>query len=149
MGKEFVPHLRVVPAAEIDEHRLYHMLKEHMTKLEHMIKSMQRDIPKIVDEYLYMSNATTLTLLPQSQNLEMITGIFAVVTAAGGGTLTLPGRYGIRTIPLNQGNTFLAVGTDNNGMVLNNGDSRTLVQNSAGILGLELFGVELPDKGFF
>ena len=147
--RELAPHRRVIPPAEIDEQHLARLLHEHMTRLEHMIKSMQRDIPKVVDEYLYMANATTLTLLPQSQNLEMITGVLAIVTAAGGGTLTLPGRYGNRVIPLNQGNTFLAVGTENNGLLLNNGDTRTLTQGTAGLLGLELFGVELPDKGVF
>lgn len=149
MARELAPHRRVIPPAEIDESRLALMLQQHMQRLEHMIKSMQRDIPKIVDEYLYMQNATTLTLLPQSQNMEMITGIFVVVTAPGGGTLTLPGRYGNRVIPVNQGNTFFPVGTDNNGLLLNNGDARTLTQGTAGILGLELFGIEIPDKGTF
>jgi hypothetical protein len=149
MARELVPHRRVVPPATLDHEHLTRMLHDHMAKIEHMIKKMQRDIPVIVDEYLYMQNATSLSLLPQSQNLEMITGIFVVCTAAGGGTLTLPGRYGLRTIPINQGNTFLPVGTDNNGLILNNGDARTLTQGTAGLLGLELFGVEIPDKGVF
>lgn len=151
MARELAPHRRVIPPATIDENQLAQMLHQHMLRLEHMIKSMQRDIPKIVDEYLYMQNATTLTLLPQSQNLQMITGIFAVVTASGGGTLTLGPQGGgkNRIIPLPQGNSFIAVGTATNGMLLNNFDTRLLTQTSAGALGLELFGVELPDKGVF
>lgn len=145
MARELVPHRQVVPPATLDHEHLSRMLHEHMSRLEHMIKKSQREIPVIVDEYLYMQNSVSLTLLPQSQNLEMITGVFVVCTAAGGGTLTL----GRRTIPLNQGNTFLPLGTDNNGMILNNGDARTLIQNSAGLLGLELFGVEMPDKGAY
>ncbi len=147
--KEFAPHLRVVPPAHVSTEHLERALHDHLYKLECMIKKMQRDIPIVVDEYLYMQNATSLLLLPQSQNLELITGVFAVVTAAGGGTLTLGQGGRTRTIPLNQGNTFFPVGTDNNGMLLNNFDTRQITQGSAGLLGLELFGVEMPDKGAF
>lgn len=141
MMKELTPHLRVVPPAHIDHSHLESMLNDHMSRLEHMIKKMQRDIPVYVDERLYMQNATTLTLLPQSQNLELITGLLAVVTASGGATLTL----GDRTIPLAQGNTFFNLA--GNGFLLNNGSTRQIVQTVAGELGLELFGIELPDKG--
>ena len=146
-AKELATHLRVLPPATIDTDRLYTALQEHLYKLDCIIKKLQRDIPIFVDEYLYMQNSTDLVLLPQSQNLEMITGVFAVVTASGGGTLTLGGRYGTRTIPLPQGNTFMSL--SGNGMLLNNGDKRELTQGTAGALGLELFGVELPDKGVF
>lgn len=145
MARELAPHRQVVPPAHIDTERLAKMLAEHMYRLEQMVKKLQRDIPIFVDEYLYMQNSTSLTLLPQSQNMELITGIFAIVTAATGGTLTLDGRYGTRTIPLPQGNTFLTL--SGNGMVLNNGDRRILTQTTAGALALELFGVEIPDKG--
>ena len=146
--KEFVPHRQVVPPVNLDNERLTRMLADHMAKLEHMVKKMQRDIPIYVDEYLYMQNATTLTLLPQSQNLELITCVLVVVTASGGGTLTLGGHTGAtRTIPLAQGNSIFQL--PNNGMLLNNTDVRQVVQGSAGLLGLELFGIELPDKGVF
>ena len=146
MARELAPHKQVVPPAQIDTNHLAKMLAEHMYKLEQMIKKVQRDIPIYVDEYLYMQNATSLTLLPQSQNLELITAIFAVVSAPGGATLTLGGSLGtVRTIPLPQGNSMLQL--PNNGMLLNNGDKRQLVQGTAGLLGLELFGIELPDKG--
>ena len=148
MARELAPHRRVIPPAEIDENRLALMLQQHMQRLEHMIKKMQRDIPIYVDEYLYMQNASTLNLLPQSQNLEMITSVLAVVTASGGATLTLGGSLNtVRTIPLPQGNTLFQL--PGNGMILNNGDKRSLVQGTAGLLGLELFGIEIPDKGVF
>ena len=145
MARELAPHHRVVPPAHVDLDYLQKMMIDHMCKIEQMIKKMQRDIPPIVDEYLYMQNATSLILQPQSQNLEMITGIFAIVSAAGGGTLQL----GRRIIPLAQGNNFLPVGTDNDGMLLINTDLRQITQNQSGLLALELFGVEMPDKGAF
>ncbi len=148
MARELVPHHIKVPPAHVDMEHLIRMLNDHMHKLENMIKKMQRDIPVFVDEYLYMQNATSLSLLPQSQNLELITGILAVVSAPGGATLTLGQGGRARTIPLPQGNTFLAIG-DTHGMLLNNGDTRQVVQGTAGLLGLELFGLELPDKGVF
>lgn len=148
MARELAPHRKVVPPADLDVHQLANMLAHHMQQLESMVKKLQRDIPIFVDEYLYMQNATTLTLLPQSQNLELITCIFAVVSAAGGATLTLGGATKTqRIIPLPQGNTLLRLGE--NGMLLNNGDTRQIVQGTAGALGLELFGLELPDKGAF
>lgn len=145
MARELVPHRQVVPPANVDVHHLAKMLQEHMYRLECMMKNMQRSIPIYVDEYLYMQNATTLTLLPQSQNLENITAVFAIVTASGGATLTI--GTPARTITLPQGNSFFPLG--NTGMILNNGDSRVLTQASAGLLGLELFGFEIPDKGPF
>lgn len=146
--KELVPHRMLVPPAQLDTNRLAQLLADHMARLEQMVKKMQRDIPLYVDEYLYMQNSTTLTLLPQSQNLELITCVLVVVTASGGGTLTLGGHTGAtRTIPLAQGNTLFQL--PNNGMLLNNTDLRQVTQGSAGLLGLELFGVELPDKGVF
>lgn len=146
MARELAPHRQVVPPAHVDTERLAKMLAEHMYKLEQMIKKIQRDIPIFVDEYLYMQNATTLNLLPQSQNLEMITTVIAVVSASGGATLTLGGSLNtVRTIPLPQGNTIFQL--PGNGMMLNNGDKRQITQTSAGLLGLELLGVELPDKG--
>jgi hypothetical protein len=147
MARELAPHQRAVPPAHVDLDFLQRMMIDHMSRMEHMIKKMQRDIPVIVDEYLYMQNATSLILQPQSQNLELITGILAIVTSAGGGTLLL----GRRIIPLPQGNTFLSVGVDKEGggMLLINTDLRQITQNNAGILALEMFGVELPDKGAF
>ena len=145
MARELAPHRQVVPPATVDTHYLAKMLQEHMYRLECMMKNMQRSIPIFVDEYLYMQNATTLTLLPQSQNMENITAIFAVVTASGGATLSIGSPP--RTIPLPQGNSFFLLG--DYGMTLNNGDSRVLTQASAGLLGLELFGYEIPDKGPF
>lgn len=146
--RELVPHRMQVPPAQLDTNRLAQLLAEHMARLEQMVKKMQRDIPIYVDEYLYMQNATTLTLLPQSQNLELITCVLVVVTASGGGTLTLGGHTGAtRTIPLAQGNSIFQL--PNNGMLLNNTDVRQVTQGTAGLLGLELFGVELPDKGVF
>lgn len=148
MARELAPHRKVVPPADLDLHHLANMLAQHMHQLEGMIKRLQRDIPIFVDEYLYMQNATTLTLQPQSQNLELITCVFAVVSAAGGATLTLGGATKTqRIIPLPQGNTLLRLG--DNGMLLNNGDTRQITQGTAGLLGIELFGVELPDKGVF
>ncbi len=146
MARELVPHKRIIPPVEIDENRLETLLTAHMQRLEQTIKSMQRIIPIYVDEYLYMQNSTALQLTPQSQNLELVTAIIAIVTAPGGGTLTLGGSLGtVRTIPLPQGNTIMQL--PGNGMLLNNGDQRKIVQGTAGILGLELLGIELPDKG--
>lgn len=146
MARELAPHKQVIPPAQIDTNHLARMLAEHMARLEQMIKKVQRDIPVFVDEYLYMQNATTLSVLPQSQNLELITAVLAVVTAPGGATLTLGGSLGtVRTIPLVQGNTLFQL--PGHGMLLNNGDARKIVQGTAGLLGLELFGAELPDKG--
>lgn len=148
MARELVPHKRIIPPVDLDTKHLAQMLQQHMYQLECMIKKLQRDIPIFVDEYLYMQNSTNLILLPQSQNLEMITTILAVVTASGGATLTLGGSLNtVRTIPLPQGNTIFQL--PGNGMILNNGDQRKLVQGTAGALGLELLGVELPDKGVF
>lgn len=143
MARELRPHERIIPPSAIDHDQLLKTLQQRLYQLESTIKKLQRDIPIFVDESLYMQNSATLTLLPQSQNLELITTIIAIVTSAGGATLTL----GRRTFPLGQGN--LVIQLPGNGMLLNNGDTRQLVQSSAGLLGLELLGVELPDKGVF
>lgn len=143
MARELAPHRRVIPPVDLDMPRLAQMLHEHMMRMEALVKKLQRDIPVYVEEYLYAQGATTLTVQPQSQNLELITNVFAVVTAAGGATLTI----GDRTIPLPQGNTLLPLGRY--GLLLNNGDTRTITQTAAGLLGLELIGIELPDKGVF
>lgn len=148
MVRELVPHRQVIPPAQIDDKYLAQVLQQHMHTLESMIKKMQRDIPVYVDEYLYSQNSTTLTLLPQSQNLELITCVIAVVTASGGGTLTIGGHTGgTRTIPLPQGNSIFMMGEK--GMLLNNTDLRQVTQGTAGLLGLEMFGIELPDKAVF
>lgn len=121
-------------------------IEDHCSKIERLITHLQRQIPVYVDERLYMQNSTLLTLQPQSQNLELITFIFAVVTASGGATLTL----GNRTILLPTGNTTLQCGQGSeSGWILNNGDVRQISQNVAGLLGLELSGIEIPDKGVF
>ena len=146
MARELAPHKQVISPVHIDTEHLAKMLQQHMYNIECIIKKMQREIPIFVDEYLFSQNATTLTVLPQSQNLECISSIFAVVTAPGGGTLTLGGSSGqTRTIPLSQGNSHFYFGQY--GMLLNNGDTRQITQTAAGSLGLVLFGFELPDKG--
>lgn len=148
MVRELVPHKRVIPPVDLDTRHLEKMLAQHMYNLECMVKKMQRDIPVFVDEYLYAQNSALLTLMPQSQNLELITCVLAVVTASGGGTLTIGGHTGgTRTIPLPQGNSIFMLGEK--GMLLNNTDLRQLSQGTAGLLGLEMFGVEVPDKGVF
>lgn len=148
MARELVPHKRIIPPVDLDTKYLTQMLQQHMYQLECMVKKLQRDIPVYVDEYLYAQNSTLLTLLPQSQNLELITCVLAVVTAAGGGTLTVGGHTGgTRTIPLPQGNSIFMLGEK--GMLLNNTDLRQLSQSTAGLLGLEMFGLEMPDKGVF
>lgn len=146
MARELAPHKQVVPPAQIDTHHLAKMLAEHMAKLEQMIKKSQRDIPVYVDEHLFSSTATLLTVLPQSQNLECITCILAQVSAPTGATLTLGGSTSqARTITLPQGNSLFYFG--HQGMLLNNGDTRQITQATAGALGLELLGFEIPDKG--
>lgn len=113
----------------------------YKSSLDSLICQLKRGIPVYVDEYLYLNASTTLQLLPQSQNLEYITGLIAQCLDAGGGTLTL----GTRTFTLPVGRT---VWTDV-GFILNNGDLRQLTQANANVLSLELFGYELPDKGPF
>jgi hypothetical protein len=111
------------------------------SQLARIARQLQMGIPIYVDEYLYLSSSTTLQLLPQSQNLEYITGLIAQCLDPGGGTLTL----GKRTFTLPIGRT---VWTDV-GFILNNGDIRQLTQAANNVLSLELFGYELPDKGPF
>lgn len=124
-------------------------IETYTQRVEKLIQHLQLSIPKYVDEYLYGQGLTTLTVNPQSQNLEMILSIIAVVSTPAGGTLTL-GSGGIgtpRTIPLPMGvTTFNFTGS---GMLLTNNDLRQITQANAGTIGLELLGVELVDKGVF
>lgn len=130
--------------ADLDENifsSLINKIVEHVNKIESLVTSLQRQIPVYVDEKLYASGQSALTIQPQSQNLQRITTIFCIVSASGGGTLTLNDRV----IPLAQGNTIMHFGEP--GLLLRANDLRQLTQTTAGALGLELIGYETADRG--
>lgn len=108
--------------------------------LTNTIKKQLRTLPKWVDEYLYQPSGTTLTVKPQSRNVEKITSI-CCYCQNGSAYLIL----GDRTLPLSQGLTIM----ENLGFLLKPDDKRTLNQATAGILWLELFGEEMGDQGLF
>jgi hypothetical protein len=99
-----------------------------------------RTLPALVDEYLYLSSVSSLSLSPQSSNVEVIHAVLAYVQY-GPATLTL----GQRVIPLPSGLSTL----DHKVFLLKKDDVRTLVQAQAGQLSLELMGEEMPTNLFF
>jgi hypothetical protein len=110
------------------------ILTKHVQNLHHTIA---KTIPIYVDERLYATGVTSLSLSPQSNNLEIITSIFATCTSNA--TITLNDR----TIAITTGNFSLT----NVGFLLRSNDTRIITQASAGVLSLELMGYELLDKG--
>jgi hypothetical protein len=123
-------------------HELNTLLHQHIKGIEDLKKQLLTKMVVSVDEFYYATaNQTSVTLQPQSYNLEEIHTLIAYVGQAGGATLTL----GARTWPLAQGTTFWY------GLKLRitNSDVRTLVATTAGQMSLELMGIEVPDKGPF
>lgn len=122
---------------------LTHILATHTEQLNNLMAGLRHSIPVYVNERQWpQSGATTIVLIPQSHNLEIITKAIIYITAPTGGTL----QIGVdRVIPLPQGLTIW----DNLVWQLKETDTRQLVQNTAGAMGLELMGLELVDKGPF
>jgi hypothetical protein len=136
------PHNPRVPAHYIDPNWLAERVNHLCSQQESLIKGLQRSIPKYVDERLYAQNATSINVLPQSNNLELITTILVSISAAGGGQLVIADRI----INFPQGNTTLTV-QGGAGFILRDTDTRVLTQGTAGLLGLEMFGIELANSG--
>lgn len=110
------------------------------------LRKQLAQLPKYVDEYNFQPSGTTLTVNPQSRNVEKITRIRGYCQfGTNGPTLTL----GERAIPVNIGEIDEEFGPD--GILLKPGDKRTLTSDSgtAGIMWLELLGQEMGDQGVF
>ena len=152
-GSPYVPIRRYLLGGDMQTHktnieesiivRLINKIGEHVNKVDKLITHLQRQIPTYVDEKLYTSGQTTLTIQPQSENLQRITTIFCTISAAGGGTITLNDRI----IPVPQGNTIFHIGEP--GLLLRANDVRQLTQTASGPMGLELIGYETADRGIF
>lgn len=117
------------------------LVDQHIKQLDQLSKKLKTEMVASVDESLYAQNATSITLQPQSYNLEEIHSLIAVVSQPGGATLVL----GARSFPLPQGTTFWY------GLKfrITHADPRTLTATTAGTMSLELMGIEVPDKGPF
>lgn len=129
-----------------------HELVDHFTKycneqahmMRQLVNNLRRSIPTyVVHERQWLSSsATQITLLPQSQNLELIQSLIVYTTSAA--TLVLGPE---RSIPLPAMTTPLFL--TNISIMLNSNDQRILTQATPGAMALELMGIEIPDRGPF
>lgn len=102
-------------------------------------RKQRLSIPSKVSERQYLASSTVITLNGQSRQLEEITCIIASCSSTGG-VLTL----GDRTWNMPIGTVVWNLGE--NGILLGETDTRTLVQTTAGPISLELLGIEKADK---
>jgi hypothetical protein len=113
------------------------LIHEFIRTQSNMLEQFKK-LPSTVDERSYLQSAASLTLQPQSRNLELITSMLAQVTS-GPATLTI----GDRVLPLPQGVTYW------NGLswFVTYEQVRSITQATVGVLSLELMGHEIPTRG--
>ncbi len=116
------------------------VIQAHAGRQTQWIQSLINQVPKYVDEKSYQASASTITLQPQSQNLERITAMIAYVSSTGAVL-----QVGTRYFPLPIGVTYW----NNLTWMLDSTDIRSLTQSAQGQLSLELMGEEIPTKGPF
>jgi len=103
------------------------------------VLDQQREMPRLVDERMYVASSTAITLRPQSKNTQKITSLFIQVTSNA--TLQLGDRTFIIDASLSP---YMLTGQC---FILYANDNRVLTQQATGFMSLELMGEELGDTG--
>lgn len=107
-----------------------------------LLMHQRAQVPKLLQNARqYLSSATSLQMNWHMQTQQLLNVTSMIVTATSPGTL----QINERTWSFN-GQSIIVLGTMN-GLVVRPEDYILLTQTTAGALGLEFLGEELPDRG--